>query len=583
MARLENEDINRVRNSADISEVISQYIPIEKKGRNFVAICPFHDDSNPSLTISPEKQIYKCFVCGAGGNVFTFEQNYNNISFIEAVDKIAKSVNIDLNINTQQQVYKVDSEKEKYYKITDDATNFLNFSLVNSKNRNLIDYLEKRELSKKDIEHFQIGYEEDHSLVNFLKRKGYKEEDLIKINLINKGDYGLRSVFNNRLVFPIHNRYGSVVGYSGRITYDAEGVAKYVNSNENIIYTKGETLYNYHRAKDFAKRQAEVYLVEGVMDVVAFYQADVINSVSSLGTALTQNQAGQIRSLSPKVVIAYDGDNAGQMATAKSISILLDANLTVEVLSGFKDLDPDDFLKSTNKATFNKALEKRLSWMDFLIKYYAKKFNLDNFEERKEYTKTLSTFTNKIKDSFDKEYFINEILKITNFSKNQVLQLLPDQKPVSKPVRKVKAKPKVRRSRVEYNIIGQILSGKKAALYIRDNLGFLVDEELNRLYLLLIDYYYHNDEMVYADVISKINKEDEELSDLFLDIISNNNIIKTYNKKIIKENIGLIEVRLIERNIRDLRMLPIDDDNQQALRAKEIAELNLRKSKILEK
>ncbi len=583
MARLQNEDINRVRQSADITEVISQYIPVEKKGRNFVAICPFHDDSNPSLTISPDKQIYKCFVCGAGGNVFTFVQNYNNVSFVEAVDTVAKSVNIDLNINTSNLSYTMSDNEQKYYKITADATNFLTFSLINTKNQGLIDYLQTRKLSKKEIEYFNIGYEQDHSLVDFLNRKGYKEIDLIEINLINSNEYGLRSVFNNRLVFPIHNRYEHVVGYSGRITYSDENIAKYVNSNENVIYTKGNILYNYHRAKDSAKREAEVYLVEGVMDVIAFYQADVFNCTATLGTALTNSQAQQLRSLAPHIVIAFDGDNAGQMATVKAIETLLDQKVKIEVLTGFKDLDPDDFLRENNKEIFNETLKVRLSWMDFLIKFYNEKFNLDNFEERKSFTTTLSKYTEKIEDDFDKEYFLNKIATITNFSQTQIAQLIPKSSVTKNKQRPIVRKNRLRKNRVEYNIIGQMLSGKQAAFYIRDNLGFLTDEQLNRLYLIIIDYYYHNDEIIVADVISKINLDDPELADLFLEIINNDTIIKDYDQKIIDENIGLIEVRLIERNIKELRRLQSMDDSEQGLRATKIAELNLRKSEILEK
>ena len=583
MARLQNEDINRVRQSADITEVISQYIAVEKKGRNFVAICPFHDDSNPSLTISPDKQIYKCFVCGAGGNVFTFVQNFNNVSFVEAVDTVAKSVNIDLNINLRNQTYSLSEDDKKYYKITEDASNFLNFSLTNTKNQNIIDYLEKRKLSQKEIQYFNIGFEQDHSLVDFLSRKGYQEADLIEINLINSGDYGLRSVFNNRLVFPIHDRFGHVLGYSGRITYNDENTAKYVNTNDNVIYTKGNVLYNYHRAKDFAKRESEVYLVEGVMDVVAFFQADVLNSVSSLGTALTSSQASQIRSLSPHVVIAYDGDNAGLMASVKAIDTLLDQNLKIEVLVGFKDLDPDDYLKKFGKVKFNEALKQRLSWMDFLIKYYNEKYNLDNFEERKEFTTMLSKYSSRISDKFDKEYFLNQIQKITNFTQNQISQLVPKDKVISSPKQARPTRKQVKRDLLEYNIIGQMLSGKEAALYIRDNLGFLADDELNRLYLIILDYYYNNDVLIEADVVSKINQEDKQLAELFLDLVSNDNVIKEYDKKIIDQNIGLIEVRLIERNIRELRQLSTMDDNEQALRANKIAQLNLRKSEILEK
>ncbi|NLC54976.1 MAG: DNA primase [Erysipelothrix sp.] len=583
MARLQNEDINRVRQSADISEVISQYIPIEKKGRNFVAICPFHDDNNPSLTISPDKQIYKCFVCGAGGNVFTFVQNYNKVSFIEAVDTVAKSVNIDLNINTTQVNYNISDSQKEYFKITEDATNFLNFQLTNTSNQVLIDYLDKRKLTAKEIDYFNVGYEEDHSLVNFLKRKGYKDSDLVDINLVHDTDYGFRSVFNNRLVFPIHDRYQNVVGYSGRILFDDKDSAKYVNSNENVIYTKGDVLYNFHRAKDDAKREGESFLVEGVMDCIAFYQADVYNSVATLGTALTVNQASQIRTLAPKVVIAFDGDNAGKMATVKAIDVLLDHNLKIEVLVSFKNLDPDDFLKKYGKEEFNNKLKIRLSWMDFLIQYFNEKYNLDNFEERKEFTVTLAKFKSKIKDNFDQEYFLNKIAKITNFTASQISQLIPETKNIVSQPKLVKRRNRSLRNRVEYNIIGQMLTGKEAAFYIRDNLGYLTEDSLNRLYSLLIDYYFHNDEIVIADVISKINQEDEELSPLFLEIINSDNVIKEYDKEIIDENIGLIEVKLIERNIKDLRSKNTIDDSEKALQAKKIAELNLRKSEILEK
>lgn len=584
MARIKSEDIDRVRQSVDIVDVISQYIAVEKKGRNFAALCPFHDDSNPSLTISSEKQIYKCFVCGAGGNVFTFIQNYKHVSFVEAVDSVARHANINLNLNLNNfQQNKFTKDEENYYKIMEDASNFLNYSLLNSKNIVVLNYLDKRDLNNKELKYFDVGYENDHSLVKFLKRKGYKKQDLIEINLVNEYEQRLVSVFNNRLVFPIHNKYEKIVGFSGRILHSDSDSAKYVNSNENTIYTKGDVVYNLHRAKDSAKRQQEVFLVEGVFDVIAFYKADVFNSVATLGTALTKNQAQQISTLSKNVVIAFDGDAAGQMASVKSIEILLDYANKIEVMQGFKDLDPDDYLKEHKKTRFNEALKMRVSWMDFLIKYFNQKYNLDNFEERKEFTITLVKFLKKIKDKFDKQYFLEEIEKITKFNKNQIQQLLPKDENKVKPQKVIEKKVKIRNHRVEFNILGQMLSGKLAAFYIRDNLGFIADEKLNRLYLLLIDYFNDREELIEADVISKINNEDSELLDVFLEIVNNDSVIKKYNKKIIDENIGLIEVKLIERNIRELRKQSSLDDQEQALKAKKIAELNLRKSKILEK
>ncbi|HZJ85660.1 MAG TPA: hypothetical protein VFC83_00920, partial [Erysipelotrichaceae bacterium] len=195
----------------------------------------------------------------------------------------------------------------------------------------------------------------------------------------------------------------------------------------------------------------------------------------------------------------------------------------------------------------------------------------------------LSKYSSRISDKFDKEYFLNQIQKITNFTQNQISQLVPKDKVISSPKQARPTRKQVKRDLLEYNIIGQMLSGKEAALYIRDNLGFLADDELNRLYLIILDYYYNNDVLIEADVVSKINQEDKQLAELFLDIVSNDNVIKDYDKKIIDQNIGLIEVRLIERNIRELRQLSTMDDNEQALRANKIAQLNLRKSEILEK
>ncbi len=584
MARLNNEDINRVRQSANISEVVAQYIPIEKKGRNFVALCPFHEDNNPSLTISEDKQIYKCFVCGAGGNVFTFVSKFNNISFIQSVKVVADFVNIAIDIpEYKESSVVVDSEQAHYYQVMSDATDYMHFKLINSQDRMINDYVKKRDLTQDELDYFDIGYESEHSLVQFLNKKGYKDDILQEVNLINEGDYGVRSVFNNRLLFPIHSAQGNVVGYSGRALIEDDNIAKYINSNENIIYTKGDVLYNYHRAKESAKQEGLIYLVEGVMDVIGFYKAGVKNVVASLGTALTGTQAKQLKSLSNNIVIAYDGDSAGRLATLKAIDILLKHKFTIEVLTGFVDLDPDDFLKKNGKESFNKALGDRLGFLDFLIIYNKHKFNLDNFEERKEFTVTLSRYLDNINNDFDRDYFLTQITNLTNFNRNQIEQLKEPKKTVRVNTPVVRNTLNVRNNRAEYNIIGQMLSGKGATMYIRDNLGFLTDGDLYNLYLIIVEYYFNNDELKEADLISLINQVDDNLSNVFLDIINNDTIIKEYNKDIIDENISLIEARLIDENIKRLRQTPVFDEREQAKILKEITDLYLKKSEILGK
>ena len=261
MARINNEDINRIRQSANITEVIGQYLSIEKKGRNFVALCPFHEDNNPSMSISEDKQIYKCFVCGAGGNVFTFVSKFNNVSFVSAVKVVADFVNIPLDITEYKTERKIDDNLVPLYKMMDDALNFMHFKLINSQENLINDYIKKRGLTSKELEYFDVGYESDNSLADFLPKKGYDLSDLVSVNLLNDYDYGLRSVFNNRLVFPIHNQYKNTVGFSARAIIDDSNIPKYINSNENIIYTKGDILYNYHRAYETAKKEIKICII----------------------------------------------------------------------------------------------------------------------------------------------------------------------------------------------------------------------------------------------------------------------------------------------------------------------------------
>lgn len=583
MARLNNEDINRVRQSANITEVISQYLPIEKKGRNFVALCPFHEDSNPSMTISEDKQIYKCFVCGAGGNVFTFVSKFKNISFIQSVKEVADFVNIPLDIPDYTKDITVNKKHAHLYQIMQDATDYMHFKLINSQESMINEYVKKRHLSEEDLNYFNVGYESEHSLVSFLNKKGYENEVLQQINLINEGDYGVRSVFNNRLLFPIHSSTGDVVGYSGRALVDDDNTAKYINSNENTIYTKGEVLYNYHRAKDVAKQQSEIYLVEGVMDVIGFYQAGVLNAVATLGTALTENQARLLKSLSNNVILSYDGDSAGRLATVKAIDLLLKHNFTIEVLYGFDQLDPDDYLREKGKEAFQKATTERIGYLDFLIAYNKGKYNLDNFEERKQFTMTLMEYIVDIKSDFDKEYFINQISNLTKFSQNQIQKLKIPKQQERPQIVAPRQTISVRNNRAEFNIIGQMISGKNATLYIRDNLGFLTDSNLYKLYLIIVEYYFTNDELKEADLISLINQVDENLSDVFLDIVNNDTIIKEYNKEIIDENISLIQAKLIDENIKNLRRKPVFDEREQAEILKEITDLYRKKSELLGK
>ena len=320
-----------------------------------------------------------------------------------------------------------------------------------------------------------------------------------------------------------------------------------------------------------------------VMDAIAYYQCDVLNVVASLGTALTNKQAELLKSMANHVVISYDGDSAGQMATVKAINTLIKHRFTIEVLDGFSSLDPDDYIKKYGKDKFNEALEEKVGYLDYLIRYFKVKYNLDNFEERKEFTVTLLKYMSSINSDFDKEYFINQIANLTKFTQSQIAKLVTPEGIKPKVITPIKKIGSITSKRAEYNLIGQMLSGKEAAIYIRNEIGFLPDPQLAGIYLIINDYYFKNDELNEADLISYVDQSDSNLSDLFLSILNNDTIIKEYNKAIIDENIDLIKVRLIDEEIKQLRLEVVDGVDEQVEILNKITELYLQRSEILRK
>ncbi len=283
MARLSQEKINEIRQSVDIVDVIGEYLSLEKRGRNYWALCPFHDDKNPSMSISPDKQIYRCFVCGAGGNVFTFLQNYLKISYVEAVKQVAKIAHIDLSeYHLDYEEKAVNQKDASLYQMHEEAKKIYNYYLNTKLGLEAKSYLLKRHFSEELIKEFEIGYAPiDSVLYNSFEKLKFQEIDMVKSGLV------IESVshydrFRDRIMFPLHNQQGQVVGFSGRIYKPTQTESKYINSPESDIFIKGQTLYHYHKCRDAVKQAGFVYLLEGFMDVIALYKADIENTVALL-------------------------------------------------------------------------------------------------------------------------------------------------------------------------------------------------------------------------------------------------------------------------------------------------------------
>lgn len=504
--RISEDVINDIRNSANIVDVIGHYIPLFKKGKSFTAVCPFHDDHDPSLSISEDKQIYKCFVCNNGGNVFTFVQNYKKISFPESVVEVSKIIGKPIEVEFAP---KKVSKFQPFYDVLNSMIAYSTYLLSGSKlGENAIKYLENRGIDKQSIEYFNIGYNpENNVMYKYLNSQKYSDENLIKSGVCRMLDNGMADVFYNRIIFPIHDMYGNPIAFTAR-DFTGNSDSKYINSNENVIYTKGDNLYNYHRAKDSAKKSSYVIVCEGVMDVIAYYKADKQNVVATLGTACTKKQIELLKSLSNNVLLSYDGDGPGQAANLKIGEILLDNGFNVSVIDNETELDPDEIVQKYGKNALRDLEAKRISYIDYAIKYYKNHFNLDNYNDRKQMTIVISRLIEKLQDEYDRDNYSNELYELTKIRKRE-----------SKSETNMQYNDRVAKvsysidglTKAEYTILVEIAMSKKALDIYQSKLGCLLEQSNQDLSMLIVDDYRKNDKCSLSRIYDET--DDENIKD----------------------------------------------------------------------
>ena len=302
MAYIDPKIIEEIRQKADIMDIVAHYLPLTKKGNSYLALCPFHDDNNPSMHVNREKQIYKCFVCNAGGNVFNFVQNYEGISFVEAIKIVADLVGYPLSLEPSYEA-PVDPRLKQLQHLLQEALRFVQYQIKNDPSEELQAFLKQRQLDEPIISYFELGYNGGgNAMTEFLIGKNYTDDALVATDISRLVDNSLRDTFYNRVLFPIHDRYGLPVGFSGRAVGPSE--VKYINTASTSLYQKGELLYNYHRVLDPLLKSEPLILCEGVMDVVAFHRAGFRKTVASLGTALTDSQVKLLSQLRSDVILA---------------------------------------------------------------------------------------------------------------------------------------------------------------------------------------------------------------------------------------------------------------------------------------
>ncbi len=411
-----NNNIQKVIDASDIVQIISEYIPLEKKGNDFKGLCPFHNDSNPSLSVSPTKKVFKCFSCNTAGNVIQFVQKIENITFLEALKKVASKSGITLNIKENP----LEIRNQKYYQIMSQASDIYEFYLKNTvEGQKALDYLNKRNLNEEIIKRFHIGLSShnENILVKTLLDNGkILPLDLQELGLVGNNNNRYFDLFNGRVMFPLKDLKGNIVGFSGRI-YDSQSNSKYINSQENIIFKKSNILYNYSDAFNDIKLKGHVIIFEGFMDVIAAFRAGVNNTLATMGTALTEEQIKIILKLTNNITLCYDGDDPGIEASKRAIKLFAKYGVNVKMVMLPLGMDPDDYInKYGAEATKDLLLNNNLSSVDYLYSIEKNKLNIYDSNSLVSFQRNVFELIKYFNSATMKVYLLNLLSKDLNVS-----------------------------------------------------------------------------------------------------------------------------------------------------------------------
>lgn len=512
MSYISNEIINEIRNKTDIVDVVSRYVNLTKKGKNYIGVCPFHDDHSPSMSVSPEKQIFTCFSCGATGNVFTFVSDFEKISFSDAVRLLGEKAGISIGNNT----YIGNSKRDEYFDIYDNANKFYQNSLFTNLGKNAIQYLKNRNIDRDTIKKFGIGLSvQKLSLTDYLKNKNYSIDKLIDVGLTN--DNG-NDIFINRIMFPIYDLAGNPVAFSGRI-YNTKDTSKYINTKETDKFKKGKILYNYHIAKEHLKKNDSVIIMEGQMDVIRASTIGVNNCIATMGTALTRDHKSIIKNMTNNIVLCFDGDSAGEKATISAIELLEDTGIDIKIVRLPNDMDPDEYIIKEGKDSFLYQISNATNLIDYKMELLKKNKDFGNIKDISSYVNSalkelvyekddivVELNLKKLATSFDIDYdnLVNKYEKLKNDNNNKDSYVR-----VNKPKKVYN-----RYGQAESHLIYYMLKDDRVINMVEKRVGYFPDKNIRELSNEII-YYFHKYGIInVADFISYISSRNEILNTL---------------------------------------------------------------------
>ena len=559
MARLSQEKIDEIRQSVDIVDVMGQYLELHKKGKNYMAICPFHDDNHPSLSISQSRQIYKCFVCGNGGNVFTFIQEYLKVPFVEAVMKVAEFGHVDMSgYSLEKRVVKVDEALAPLYDMHAFALKLYMYYLYTQSGKQALDYLRHRGFDDDLIKMFGIGYAPEKSILHErFQKEGYTEVAQVKSGLVleNERHYDR---FHDRVMFPLYDEFGKVVGFSGRVYKVQDKNSKYMNSPESDIFIKGKTLYNYHRAKEAVRQAGFVYINEGFMDVIAMHRAHHDNCIALMGTALTKDHLRMLKRMTRTIHLCLDGDMAGQAAAMKSSDLLTSQGFEVKIVLLPDGRDPDEILSTEGIEGLDAVLKDTLSPIDFMMAFECSRLDLRNYEDRKTLLVKACEKIAKIEDRIDRGHYIAKLSSLTDFpteiieeqllnssailehreqfSQNRI-ETIQDQRPILD-----------KYTLAEKNLLFYMLNDRQVSDIYEAKAGFMYNDTYRALAAYIRDYYRTHKTMDVANLIDKIGSSHSALVNALTDI-AECSLPLPYQKEVIDDYIARITENT--KNIRE--------------------------------
>ncbi|MEG0873355.1 MAG: DNA primase [Clostridia bacterium] len=585
MAYYSEDLIEEVISQNDVVDVISEYVALKKSGRNFMGLCPFHREKTPSFCVSLDKQIYKCFGCGEGGNVISFIMKLENIDFWESIELLGERAHIDLSrfevksFTSNKNQEKLHDLKDILFKINKEVGIYYHNNLIellNEKSNSIKDYIMKRKFDMKTIKKFGIGYANGRAtLYEHLLKLGFTKEEILASGILIQNEKGkIYDRFYNRLMFPIFDIRDRIIAFGGRVLDNS--LPKYVNSPENEIYHKGRTLYGMN----FAKKEeiGEIVIVEGYMDAIALQKSGFTNTVASLGTALTDNQARLIKKYTDKVIIAYDQDGAGQEATLRGLDILVSKKLNVKVLKLDKldAKDPDEYINKYGKERFDNCLKKSISLVEFKISKLEEGLDLNNLDSKIRFLTQAANVLARIENNIERDIYIDKIAQKYNIGSGPIL------KEVEKHIKKVEGNEVVIdmqsinkkmqlitniRKRQEQYIIALVLSkDKKVQLEIFNKISVqdIENESVRAVYKFIVELKQEYD-INKVDILSKIKNEDimKEITEImYIDIsnIDKNKLLNDVLKNKNKEKLYLRRDEILKRLNQD-----ISDDEKEIL------------------